>query len=529
MWVGGQWIELKVGGARDEQEDADDAGVDDILPVPARRSGDGEDEEENSDGEDWSEYESELSDSDDALTDTLQRGDVEGQGVGEDECDAEGEPDPEADPTYNAELSRSVYGLDGEVGGSDCEGQMSSFYVPPSPSSPVIDGSYTLPGAPSPQEYQYHHQHQQSLFPPAHQYPNPHQNQSPTSPYLPHPAYSYPHTPLSAHMPPPPPPPPVLPLPPPRLASVRVRALSALEIAVGMPVLGRGTPADRGRAAEWARARLQEHCVNRSEDRVEVSGRQEREGAVFEPDQEAWDAFLMSLERDGGESVVAAAAAANASDERSCASVSGGMDVDLPAVQGAGAGADTSVSSSSSFTPSELLTYPSPVMTPQPPSSPFVDVTPPFSKPSSPSPSSPLSPLSSSPSPILDDPDLLLNMNMFGMGFTAGVGVGVGMGMGMGIGVGMGMGVGVGVGVGAGMMGVTSEMFGGSSSSSLMHGNQMPLSPTMMVDGFGIGMAGEPQREREREREMVGVSAGAGATSGSGSNIGSSALSFALG
>jgi len=157
-----------------------------------------------------------------------------------------------------------------------------------------------------------------------------------------------------------------------------------------------------------------------------------------------------------------------------------------------------------------LLTFPSPSpdassLVPQSPAPAFPDVGPPFSKPSTPS--SPSHPSSASfPSPILDDPDLLLNMNMFGMGFTAGVGVGVGMGMGMGIGVGMG----VGMGVGAGMLGVTTEMFGSPSLSG--SSSSLPSSPTMMVDGFGIG------GELQRERDVVASSSSS-----------SSALSFALG
>ena len=89
----------------------------------------------------------------------------------------------------------------------------------------------------SPQEYQYQHHH---LFILSH--PN-------STQYLQLHGYAYPHTPLTASIPPPSS---ILPLPPPRLASIRVRALRALEISVGNPVLGRGPPVDQARAVEWA-------------------------------------------------------------------------------------------------------------------------------------------------------------------------------------------------------------------------------------------------------------------------------------
>lgn len=150
IWVGGQWVELKVGGSREAEAEDDhdihadaDADVASCSAVHPSQTTNKADEPESSDGEDWSEYESELSDSDDALTDA-QSGEP---GTTGDECDAEGELDPEADPTYNAELSSPIFGSTSSPCITGCPGgQMSSFYVPPS-RPPLLNNGYTFPDA----------------------------------------------------------------------------------------------------------------------------------------------------------------------------------------------------------------------------------------------------------------------------------------------------------------------------------------------------------------------------------------------
>ncbi|KAF8623296.1 hypothetical protein AX17_007468 [Amanita inopinata Kibby_2008] len=162
-----------------------------------------------------------------------------------------------------------------------------------------------------------------------------------------------------------PPAPPVLPLPPPRLSSIRVRPLRYGDLGLAS-VIGRGTPSDRTRAEQWARAGEWARSVKGKEramamdvvdERCERSGRvgdmcvegvptcqagemqeprrdaesmlegkkpsdgertqvlaspDQEEGSeqekmrimeTFEPDQAIWDAFFATLQADAGEEV----------------------------------------------------------------------------------------------------------------------------------------------------------------------------------------------------------------------------------
>ena len=68
---------------------------------------------------------------------------------------------------------------------------------------------------------------------------------------------------------------PILPLPPPRLDTVRVYQLRAAEL--GVKLTGRGTPADRARAAEWGR-RFREPCKKLGEEDEKRGLKRGREG-----------------------------------------------------------------------------------------------------------------------------------------------------------------------------------------------------------------------------------------------------------
>ncbi|KAF9456851.1 hypothetical protein BDZ94DRAFT_1314761 [Collybia nuda] len=417
-------------------------------PSSAEGSGSG-----GSGSEDWSEYESEFSDEDEDEDD---EDDVGGAGdEWGDDPDAEGEPDPEVfptfeedDPSFNAELSsptRSFGPEDGTavgVGAGPSPGMMSAFYVPP---SPVLDGMEGLTdrlGSGPAEGYAK----DLALVARSPETPGPSQGVYGGQPHVQEP---------------------LLPLPPPRLGSIRVHALRQMEIGLA-PFVGRGTPVHKGRAEEWATgkvgsSRLGEEVRGRSRERARWEGERWMDmnvdagagttdmrmgmgesknglvlpgepgpcsngignvnmngslgvGAGFNTEPGEWEAFLESLERDGGASVVASANA----------SVSGGGE-------GAGQMMDVECLVGDGCAPMSM-SLPMPMSVPMP-----------------------------MQQNDLMGPGLGMNMNMNmsmvspnGSSAGGGVGGGVdGMGMfGMGFGVGMGIGMAVGLGVGAGGAGI---------------------------------------------------------------------------
>ncbi|KAF8885521.1 hypothetical protein BD779DRAFT_678080 [Infundibulicybe gibba] len=171
-------------------------------------------------------------------------------GEGEDDPDAEGdlEIDLEAldDPTFNPGLTSPPASPSELMGVGGRGGEMSAFYVPPvtdAPQEEVWNYASDESGYPErepPASPLYHPQQQQQQLPPGEEslyrytYPNPMQLQQ----HMPSPTLEHPHHPA-----------PILPLPPPKLGSIPVYALRGLDL--GMKVIGRGTPIDRARAAEW--------------------------------------------------------------------------------------------------------------------------------------------------------------------------------------------------------------------------------------------------------------------------------------
>ena len=131
-------------------------------------------------------------------------------------------------------------------------------------------------------------------------------------------------------------PPPVLPIPPPRLSSIRVRPLRYGDLGLAS-VIGKGTPVDRARAGQWAKAgkerpragaagetdkgpvivvknqnqsrnpsQSQSQSQSQSPTRIgpETQTRmQSSNDKMFEPDPSIWDAFLATLQQgDAGSS-----------------------------------------------------------------------------------------------------------------------------------------------------------------------------------------------------------------------------------
>lgn len=116
-------------------------------------------------------------------------------------------------------------------------------------------------------------------------------------------------------------PPPVLPIPPPRLSSIRVRPLRYGDLGLAS-VIGKGTPVDRTRAGQWARAGKERPRASVGEtdkspsvnevvvknesqstsrigpDAAEAQTRiQSSNDKMFEPDPSIWDAFLATLQQ----------------------------------------------------------------------------------------------------------------------------------------------------------------------------------------------------------------------------------------
>ncbi|KAG6916491.1 hypothetical protein DXG01_006617 [Tephrocybe rancida] len=433
----------------------------------------------SSSGEDWSDYESELSDEDEYEYDDEEVEGASGAEAGEkegepprkrvkqdqqqeqdeeDDPDAEGDLDPEAyahDPSFNAELSLS-FSPKTRVREA-AEGCMGAFYVPP---SPVFDSPYS---SDSEMDVDMTPGDGTNMV----RDPPPHMDLDPEN------APVLEHRDGSAGTPPPtpsffrpvtyaPPATTTLPVPPPRLATIPVMHLRSAETGT-IGLIGRGTPVDRARKAQWGwgvrpganmegevRGRSRSGSRERGQGRgrnvgisrlVNGRGRREVLGDVgvpvpsvpapvspamgpsmgmqpIAPDQTVWDAFFESLKRDG--------------------------DASPPPVY-----------------PS---TSPSPIQAP--PTPPMLEI------PRTPSPA----PQSSASPPALD----LLGMNMMGMGVNMNMNMNINMSMNMGMGMGMG------------------ALFSPSPSPSPSHSSgaasptdHMPSSPAdfeMFNVGFGVGV-----------------------------------------
>ncbi|KAF8871353.1 hypothetical protein BD779DRAFT_1478294, partial [Infundibulicybe gibba] len=195
-------------------------------------------------------------------------------GEGEDDPDAEGdlEIDLEAldDPTFNPGLTSPPASPSELMGVGGRGGEMSAFYVPPVTDAPQEEQQQQLPPG------------EESLY--RYTYPNPMQLQQ----HMPSPTLEHPHHPA-----------PILPLPPPKLGSIPVYALRGLDL--GMKVIGRGTPIDRARAAEWGwgmrRATLAVSGPPLSPSPPLMGG------SPFDPNQADWEAFLDSLNTVGNASL----------------------------------------------------------------------------------------------------------------------------------------------------------------------------------------------------------------------------------
>jgi len=336
------------GGARNENENVNGSGC-------LRGGKTGEERE------DWSDYESELSDSDDEENPKSRKDgkrrrswldEDDDEDEEDDDEDAEGEIDPDAwhDPSFQVQQQ-------GVQGGA----MMGAFYVgpvgcvdedrtpPPKTSTPALEQSAStgVSVAPCPikpaVQAQIEAQHESgppqlvasprprttdhtfdtppiviqpsplaSLVPP----PSPSPSPSPcTSPAFPTPPIIYEST---------------LPVPPPKLNTIRALSLRAIEVGVARSVVCRGTPIDRTRASQWAHAGSaagspavsrngqgdwEQRGRNMERGRAKARGmRRETVAALgaplpgpidsgFHDELAAWDAFLDRLEReevDGG-------------------------------------------------------------------------------------------------------------------------------------------------------------------------------------------------------------------------------------
>ena len=336
-----------MGGARKENEDVNRSGC------GARGGKAGEERE------DWSDYESELSDSEDEENPKsgqdgkrrrswLDEEDDDDEEEDEDE-DAEGEIDPDAwhDPSFQVQ-QQGVQG-DGRMGEF-------SFYAgpvgcvhedrtpPPKTSTPALGQSASSTGVPITPcpiqpvvQAQIENQHESE---PRHLAASPHPVSTDllfdTPPIViqPSPLASLAPSPFPSPSPSPPPCTSptssivyesTLPVPPPRLNTIRALSLRAIEIGVARAVVCRGTPIDRTRAAQWAHAGSAAGSQAVSRDgqgdweprgrsmergRTRARGIRREDGATlgmplpgpidggFHDELAAWDAFLDRLERE---------------------------------------------------------------------------------------------------------------------------------------------------------------------------------------------------------------------------------------
>lgn len=203
---------------------------------------------------------------------------------GDEDAEGEMEVDIEAfsDPSFNAELSSPTSVSAPVAPLSPTESMVSSFYIPPAPSVVPFPGagffSSGFPQQPQqeqPQQLQQEEGHEQASL----DEPFPHQEEQENQKQQRHPP-----PPLQIHIAPanqggfftsPMPLSPILPLPPPRLETIRVGYLRQSEL--GVKVTGKGTPADRARAAQWAKGSVPGKRRSSSSRESEVDADEEGE------------------------------------------------------------------------------------------------------------------------------------------------------------------------------------------------------------------------------------------------------------
>jgi len=201
---------------------------------------------------------------------------------GDEDAEGEMEVDIEAfsDPSFNAELSSPTSVSSPALPLSPVESMISSFYVPPAPSVVPFPGAgFFSSGFPQqPQQQQQEEGHEQTSL----DEPLPHQQVQENDQQQKQ--HRHPPPPLQIHIAPanqggffasPPPPSPILPLPPPRLETIRVGYLRQSEL--GVKVTGKGTPADRARAAQWAKGFVRGKRRSSRERESEVEENEEGE------------------------------------------------------------------------------------------------------------------------------------------------------------------------------------------------------------------------------------------------------------
>jgi hypothetical protein len=206
---------------------------------------------------------------------------------GDEDAEGEMEVDIEAfsDPSFNAELSSPTSVSSPVQPLSPAESMISSFYIPPAPSlEPFPGAGFFSGGFPQQQPQQQPQQHQQEEGPEQASLDEPfplqeeQQNQK---------QQRHPPPPLQIHISPanqggffasPMPLSPILPLPPPRLETIRVGYLRQSEL--GVKVTGKGTPADRARAAQWAKGFVggKRRSSRERESEVEADEESEKRG-----------------------------------------------------------------------------------------------------------------------------------------------------------------------------------------------------------------------------------------------------------
>lgn len=293
-------------------------------------------------------------------TDTTATAAGDGSGGADLDGDADGEGEmeidlaPYDDPTFNAELSSppvsptAFFGAGAAVSATGsssssssgspattthADQMMSAFYVPPAPAPvaiPGMDSSFTsspdtVPGpSPLPQdESQTVHRnaalHVQTTTPSLEPQQSQQQQQQQEQQMPQYPAQQQLFLPPS----------PILPLPPPRLSTIRVPSIQIAD--TGAPIAGRGTPVDRERRAAWAAAWREPRSPSVDAGvsfppTCRSTGRGLRGGAragggfgansgghetgksspvdvllgTFQPNERDWEDFLGRLQRGGG-------------------------------------------------------------------------------------------------------------------------------------------------------------------------------------------------------------------------------------